>query len=86
LGELVPQTRLFLYPSDDDEFRDLAFRLMDRGADTPGRLQTQMRESYPRTRVVEGIKDGVVARWYVYRDGRLVSGGAGAGGSLARRS
>ena len=62
--------RLVTYPQTDDRLRDAADTLLQRGADTPERLEAELREQYPRVRVVLGVLDGTERRWYVYRDGR----------------
>ncbi len=62
-------------PRADEEFRTHARELLDLGARTPEALASALRERYPgsvvRARDIEGERRTV---WYVYREGRWVSG------------
>ncbi|MBA2380824.1 MAG: hypothetical protein H0V73_01820 [Chloroflexi bacterium] len=62
-------------PRADEEFRTHARGLLDQGAQTPEALASALQERYPgvvvRARDIEGERRTV---WYVYREGRWVSG------------
>ena len=68
--------RLMLNPRDDEPFVATATHLVATGADTPQRLQEELRKRYPaavvRRRDLVGEAGDV---WYVYRDGRWVPRG-----------
>jgi hypothetical protein len=63
---------LSTYPRDDAQFEQLARSAMASGAATPAALEIKLRERYPQARVVDGIRENSVSRWYAYRDGRLI--------------
>jgi hypothetical protein len=82
----TPSARCF--PRDDREFaREVESHLASDGAaPTPDALRTILGAKYPHIRIVERstlatIDDRPV--WYVYRDGRPVSGGDGVGAMRA---
>jgi hypothetical protein len=66
---------LILNPRHDDAFVALAERLVADTAITPGTLQSQLREEYPKAIVrVRDLSSEAGLVWYVYRDGRWVNG------------
>ena len=67
-------TGLITYPADDATFRQLAESLVAAGSTTPDELETRLRVKHPAAHVVQGIVDANIARWYVFRDGRLIGG------------
>jgi hypothetical protein len=69
----VTQVLLQTYPFDDQEFGADAHLALDSGPETPLGLELLLRERYPSVRVVDGIKDGLLERWYAYRDGVFVA-------------
>jgi hypothetical protein len=68
---LRPEVRLTTYPHDDSAFEVLAGTLLA-GTRTPAQLEAGLRHDYPLVRVVYGITEGMVRRWYAYRDGRFI--------------
>lgn len=62
---------LHAYPADDRQFRALALQLIRDGVERPEMLQVALRRDYPKAQVVGGITEGLVVRWYAYRDGRF---------------
>lgn len=70
---LMPAT-ILVNPDSDATFKRLAETHAARGAESPADLEDRLRQSYPRTRVIEGISsDSTSERWYVYRDGRWIN-------------
>ena len=68
-------TTIVVNPRDDTPFVALAERLVAEGARSPGELQQQLRREYPEAVVRARELDGeAFTIWYVYRDGRWVSG------------
>jgi len=65
----VTQVLRQTYPADDQEFGAEAHLALASGPETPLALELLLRERYPSVRVVDGIKDGFLERWYAYRDG-----------------
>jgi hypothetical protein len=43
------------------------------GAGTPAELEAGLSVDYPLVRVVAGINEGGVDRWYAYRDGSVLA-------------
>jgi len=58
---------------EDSSFERVARALLRAGAATPVDLQAGLRDDYPLARVVYGITEDGVSRWYAYRDGRLIA-------------
>lgn len=65
--------RVYVNPSGDSRFRQVAQALAGDGPGTPEELQAALREEWPKSRVVRGIVDSDHERWYAYRDGSWVS-------------
>ena len=63
--------RLVTYPPVDFAFKTIALSLIRDGAGTPSELEAGLYEDYPLARVVAGISDGGIGRWYAYRDGSV---------------
>ena len=62
--------RLVTIPHGDADFERAAQRLLEQ-VDTPEALESLLRDSYQKARVVRGVTD-ITERWYAYRDGRWV--------------
>jgi hypothetical protein len=71
---LKVRKRLITNPQADAKLRATAARYVDEGVDTPQALQARLRGEYPNARVIAGIIELAVERWYVYREGRWVAG------------
>jgi len=70
---LPNEVRLTTWPRDDHSFEQVARALLRGGAVTPAALEAGLRDDYPLVRVVYGITEDGVSRWYAYRDGRLIA-------------
>ena len=64
--------RLVTYPPVDFAFKTIALSLIRDGAGTPSELEAGLYDDYPMVRVVVGISDRGIDRWYAYRDGGLL--------------
>ena len=68
----MPTVRLVTYPRADFAFEAVALSVMRDGAGTPAELEAGLSVDYPLVRVVAGINEGGVDRWYAYRDGSVL--------------
>ena len=65
---------LVVNPPGDDDFADLAHRLVAEGNFGPADLERDLRERYPKASVRERALAGErTVTWYVYREGAWVS-------------
>ena len=67
------RVRLITNPATDGGIARSADRLLGGGIERPEDLESQLRQEYPRVRVVPGVVDGAEWRWYVYREGSWVN-------------
>lgn len=67
----MPTVRLVTYPRTDFAFKAVALSVIRDGAGIPAELEAGLSVDYPLVRVVAGINQGGVDRWYAYRDGSL---------------
>jgi hypothetical protein len=65
--------RLTTWPREDPTFEKAARALLRGGAIRPTDLEAGLRGDYPLVRVVYGITEDGVSRWYAYRDGQLIA-------------
>jgi len=72
-GALPNEVRLSTWPRDDPTFEKVARSMLRGGAATAADLEAGLRDDYPLVRVVCGITEDGVSRWYAYRDGRLIT-------------
>ena len=64
---------LVINPRSDEDFAQLAERLVAAGAKTPKALQDELRRTYPNALVRRRILDGERQEtWYVYREGSWI--------------
>jgi hypothetical protein len=66
---------LIVNPRSDQAFLDLAQRCVSEGVASPDDLQSRLRHDYPLAVVRERtLSSELRIMWYVYREGRWVSG------------
>jgi hypothetical protein len=71
-------------PARDLEFQRYALALLaSDGIETPAGLQRLLRADYPDASVSSGIAELGVERWYAYREGHWIDGGARPAGHQA---
>ncbi|HUQ43361.1 MAG TPA: hypothetical protein VM451_02975 [Candidatus Limnocylindria bacterium] len=63
---------LIVNPRSDEAFVALAQALIERGAESPSALETELRQRYPLAVVRERGLTAEAPVWYVYREGQWI--------------
>jgi len=72
---VVTRLTIVRNPASDRAFEHAVTELIDSGLRDPATVQERLRERYPRAIVrARGLSGEGDPTWYVYRDGRWISG------------